>query len=186
VTEVRVFTVSREQLRHELAADLSRGGYVYRASEREGAGERYFDKYLVLSRPGLLARSARLMADLIPEECERIAVTGVAAGSLGSALAQETGVPLLLGLDGGGKRLHFGGESFAGVKVVLLEDVVFTGQRALAGIQALDGIGADVLAAVCLLDREAGGAQRLADAGHPLRALYAESELLANAHDPEL
>lgn len=176
-----LFTVTRDELRSELAADLSRGGYVYRATA-DATSERYFDKYLVLSRPGLLTRSARLMAELVPADCDRIAVTGVAAGSLGTALSQETGVPLLLGLDGGA-RIDFGGERFSRVSAVLLEDVVHTGRRALAGAEALKAIGATILGVVCLLDREAGGLQRLAEAGYPLRALFAESELLSHAHD---
>jgi orotate phosphoribosyltransferase len=178
------FNVSPEDLRLELAADLARGGYVYPAPEG-GPPRRYFDKYLVLSRPGLLGRSARLLADLVPPECERLATTGVAAATLGTALSQETGIPLLLGRDAD-TGISFVGEIFSDFKALLLEDVVHTGQRALRGVEALERCGADVLAVTCLLDRQGGGAQRLADRGVNLRSLFTEAQLVRDASDTQL
>jgi hypothetical protein len=89
-------------MRRELAADLGRGGYVYHASgdQVSASADRYFEKALVLSRPGLVARSARLLVDLVSDDCERLAVTDAATATLGSAIAQETGLPLLLGTTG--------------------------------------------------------------------------------------
>jgi orotate phosphoribosyltransferase len=177
-----IFAVGREELRQELAADLSRGGYVYRGDGGTEEEARYFDKHLVLTHPGLLTRSARLMSDLIPAECEGLAVTSIASTTLGTALSQETGVPLLLGSEGADEQIRFGGEIYSKLAVVLLEDVVFTGRRALAGTSALERINTEILAVICLLDREAGGAQRLAEAGYRMRPLFTESELLAGAH----
>jgi orotate phosphoribosyltransferase len=171
--------VARDELRRELAADLGRGGYVLRAG---ASRDRYFDKALVLSRPGLLARAASLLSDLLPDACERIAVTDVPAATLGTALAQATGVPLLLGSVSDGRPAAFHGESYRGVKTVLLEDVVFTGARACAGARALDALGADVLGVLCLLDRDRGAALRLAEDGFQLRALFTEHELIALSH----
>jgi orotate phosphoribosyltransferase len=174
--------VGRAELRLQLAADLGRGGYVYRDAGAGTASARYFDKALVLGRPGLLTRSARLLADLLPADCERLAVTGVGPATLGTALSQQTGVPLLLGQVDAEGRVSFDGEAYAGVATVLLEDVVFTGQRALAGLEALRRERARVLGVVCLLDRERGAARVLADAGASLRALFTEGELLHHAH----
>jgi orotate phosphoribosyltransferase len=170
------FTATRDLLRAELAGDLSRGGYVLRVDDERSLDRRYFDKFLVLSRPGLLTRAARLLADLISEDCERLAVTGVPATALGTALAQETGLALLLAEDE--RPDTFGGELFAGTGVTLVEDVVFTGRRALRGAGALREAGAELLDVLCLLDRQAGAAQLLARAGLPLRALFTETELL--------
>jgi orotate phosphoribosyltransferase len=175
-----VLTVARDELRRELAADLGRGGYVLRG-DRQPGDERYFDKALVLSRPGLLTRAARLLADLLPDTCERIAVTGVPSAALGTALSQVTGVPLLLGSIRD-RDVAFQGEHYRGVKAILLEDVVFTGGQATLGASALERIGADVLGVLCLLDRDHGGAQRLAEAGFGLRALFTEEELLGLSH----
>ena len=173
----QALSIDRHQLREELIVDLARGGYIYREGDPRS---RYFDKYVVLSRPGLVNRTARLLADLIPTECERIAVTGIPAAVLGSALAEQTGIPLLLALDGGETSPRFGGETFPRMRTILLEDVVDTGGRAMWGARGLEALEAEVLTVVCLLDREAGAPGRLADAGFALRALFTESQLLAH------
>jgi orotate phosphoribosyltransferase len=169
-------------LRAELAGDLSRGGYVLRAGGESAGDRRYFDKFLVLSRPGMLTRAARLLADMVSDDCERLAVTGVPATALGTALAQETGLSLLLSEDE--RPDTFGGELFAGTRVTLVEDVVFTGQRALGGAHALRKAGAELLDVLCLLDRQSGAAQLLAGDGLPLRALFTETELLEQPGQP--
>lgn len=181
---VEVFRVGREELRQELAADLSRGGYVFHESADVHSAERYFEKHLVLSRPGLLSRSAALLADLVPADTERLAVVGVAASTLATALSQHSGIPLLLGRQRGDGEVQFDGERYSGVKCLLVEDVVFTGGQALAGVNALLGMAATVLGVVCLLDRESGAPQRLSETGVWLRPLFVESELLALAREP--
>lgn len=175
---VEVFRVGREELRQELAADLSRGGYVFHESAAEAPAERYFEKHLVLSRPGLLTRSARLLADMVPADTERLAVVGVAPATLATALSQHTGIPLLLGHQRSDGDVQFDGEHYSDVKCLLVEDVVFTGGQAERGAKALLAMSATVLGIICLLDRQHGAAQRLADAGVWLRPLFLESELL--------
>jgi orotate phosphoribosyltransferase len=177
----KIPAVAREELRRELAADLGRGGYVLEVGV-DSRAQRYFEKALVLCRPGLLARAADLLSDLLPETCERIAVNGVPAAALGSALSLASGVRLLLGTAIVGDGLKFEGDLDRSAHVVLLEDVVFTGQRALSGARALADHGAEVLSIVCLLDRDFGAGRILAEAGFRLRSLFTESELLAMAH----
>lgn len=174
------FSVTRDEMRQELAADVGRGGYVYRTQggARPSGAERYFEKSLVLSRPGLTKRSAKLLVDLISDDCERVAATDTATAVLASAIAQETGLQLLLGTrESGG--VTFEGEAFPGVRVIVLEDVILTGTRALGDVSAVRAVGGEVLGVVCLLDRNGSGAQRLAEAGVGVRALYHEAELLA-------
>jgi orotate phosphoribosyltransferase len=113
---------------------------------------------------------------MVSDDCERLAAMGAPSTALATALAQEIGMPLLLSVDeapGG-----FGGELAAGTRVTLVEDVVFTGGRALAGISALRTVGVEPVEVLCLLDRQSGAAQRLAGVGVPLRPLFTEAELL--------
>lgn len=166
------FTVATEQLRHELAADLARGGYVFRD------GERYFDKHLVLCRPGLLSRAAHLLGQTVPAEAERIGVHGLGCALLGALIAQEFGIPLVLGDIRDDGEISVRGEWYSGMRVTLVEDVVHTGSRAIAGARTLRRLGAEVTTVVCLLDREAGAAQRLAEEGISVRALFAEQQVL--------
>jgi orotate phosphoribosyltransferase len=150
---------------------------VLRAPDAELAHDRrYFDKFLVLCRPGLLTRAARLLVDLVSEDSDRLAATAAPPTALATALAQESGLPLLLPANGSAEG--FGGELSVGTRVTLVEDVVFTGGTALAGVRALRDAGVEPLEVVCLLDRQAGGAQLLAGDGVPLRALFSETELL--------
>ena len=130
----------------------------------------------MLCRPGLLTRAARLLADMVSEDCERLAATGAPSTALATALAQEMGMALLLSDDEEAGR--FGGELSAGTRVTLVEDIVFTGGRAVADVSALRATGANPVEVVCLLDRQSGAAQRLAAEGVPLRALFTEAELL--------
>lgn len=72
----------------------------------------------------------------------------------------------------------------AGARVIVIEDIVSTGLSIRETVEALREIGADVLAAACIVDRSAGKA----DAGVPLIAL-AEYEVPAYRADelpPEL
>jgi orotate phosphoribosyltransferase len=172
-----IFAVSPEQSRKELIDDLRQGGYVHRDAPGEDGW--YFDKHLVLSRPALLARAGRLLAGLLPEGVERLVVTDVVPSALGASIARDTGISLLFGTEAD-DGLAFHGEPWPNVKVVLVEDVVLTGTRALMAAQVLTRLGADVVCVLCLLDRESGGAERLREAGHSLRALFTERELQAS------
>jgi orotate phosphoribosyltransferase len=129
-----------------------------------------------------LTRAARLLADMISEECERLAATAAPSTALATALAQETGLPLLLASEEGAGA--FGGELSDGTRVTLVEDVVYTGRTALEGTRSLRRAGAEPLEVVCLLDRQSGGAQLLAGDGTPLRALFTEAELLEQPGQP--
>ena len=71
-----------------------------------------------------------------------------------------------------------------GARVVIIEDIVTTGLSIRETVDCMKALGADVLAAACLIDRSAGKA----DVGVPLIAL-AEYEVPAYAPDdlpPEL
>jgi orotate phosphoribosyltransferase len=65
-----------------------------------------------------------------------------------------------------------------GATVVVVEDSMTTGGSALRAISVLEAAGARVLGVLCVVDREEGGAHRLAAAGHPCRSLFTAAELL--------
>jgi orotate phosphoribosyltransferase len=65
-----------------------------------------------------------------------------------------------------------------GARVVIVEDIVTTGLSIRETVETLEKLGADVLAAACLVDRSAGKV----DVGVPLLAL-AEYEVPAYAED---
>jgi orotate phosphoribosyltransferase len=86
--------------------------------------------------------------------------------------------------EGGAFKLRRGFSVEPGDKVVMVEDIVTTGLSIRECIDCLREIGADVVAAACLIDRSAGEA----DVGVPLVALasYRVPAYPADALPPEL
>ena len=65
-----------------------------------------------------------------------------------------------------------------GELVCVIEDVVTSGGAAAEAIEALREAGLTVRHAVCVVDREEGGAEALAKAGVRLCALFRATELV--------
>lgn len=68
------------------------------------------------------------------------------------------------------------GETLAGRKVAILEDVTTTGGSALKAVEALRAAGAEVSDLVTVVDREEGAGEALALAGLTLHALFRKSD----------
>ena len=71
------------------------------------------------------------------------------------------------------------GADVQGRSVVVVEDVITTGESALRAIVAVREAGANVLGVLAVVDREEGGRARLEEAGHAVRSLTTAAELLA-------
>jgi orotate phosphoribosyltransferase len=80
---------------------------------------------------------------------------------------------------GTGKRVE--GCFAAGDRVVVVEDVVTTGDSALKAAEAVRAEGGEVLAVLTLVDRESGGREKIEAAGYRLLTLFPVSELLEHA-----
>ena len=83
---------------------------------------------------------------------------------------------------GTGKRVE--GCFSAGDRVVVVEDVITSGGSALEACAAVQAEGGEVLAVLALVDREAGGRERIEAEGFPVRAIFGVSELLAATEVP--
>ena len=149
---------------------------------RSGATSSYYiDKYLFTTRPELLRRLAESLASLLPAGTQRLAGPVLGAVPLVTALGLQTGLPtLIVRTDkpkdyGTNKQIE--GTLARGERVVLVEDVVTTGGAALAAVEVLRDAGAEVVAALCVVDREEGGAQAFAQAGLQLQPLFTKSAL---------
>ncbi|MFW5947327.1 MAG: hypothetical protein ACOCUW_02435 [Gemmatimonadota bacterium] len=62
--------------------------------------------------------------------------------------------------------------------MVVIEDVVTTGDSALRAIQVVEESGGRVMGVLTVVDREESGRDRLERAGYPLVALFTASGLL--------
>jgi orotate phosphoribosyltransferase len=65
-----------------------------------------------------------------------------------------------------------------GSRVLIVEDVITSGESALRAVRAVEEAGARVIGVLSVVDREEGGRARIEAAGYPVVALFTASELL--------
>jgi orotate phosphoribosyltransferase len=148
---------------------------------RSGAdATEYFDKYRLESDPRLLWAIAEALRPLIPSGTDALAGLELGGVPLATLLSQLSGLPTIFVRKAakayGTAQLAEGGP-VAGKALCVIEDVITSAGQALASAVALRGLGARVDTALCIIDREAGGAEALAKEGLTLRALFRSSEL---------
>src|SRR5215510_6126758 len=157
------------------------GDFVLRSGRRS---RYYLDKYRFETRPDLLrALGERLAARIREHEpsAARIAGPELGAVALAAAASLESGLPFLIvrkEAKGYGTANRLEGVFEPGECVCLVEDVVTSGGAAIEAVAALREAGLEVGTAVCVVDREEGGADALARVGVRLRPLFRASELL--------
>lgn len=152
---------------------------------RSGAtATEYFDKYLFESDPELLAEICEAMAELMPAGTEMLAGLELGGVPLAVVVGQITGLPVVFvrkeAKSYGTMRLAEGGD-VEGKRLLVVEDVVTSGGQVVISSNDLRERGAIVDSAICVIDREAGGVDALAEQGIALAALYTMSELKASA-----
>jgi orotate phosphoribosyltransferase len=158
------------------------GDFVLRSGRRS---RYYLDKYRFETRPDLLrALGERLSAQVREHEPEasRIAGPELGAVALAAAASLESGLPFLIvrkEAKGYGTAKRLEGVFEPGERVCLVEDVVTSGGAALSAVQALREAGLTCSTAVCVVDREEGGADELARHAVRLRCLFTASDVLS-------
>jgi orotate phosphoribosyltransferase len=101
----------------------------------------------------------------------------IAAASVGTELPLDAfSVRKEAKLHGTGRRIE--GNFAAGAKVVIIEDVITSGGSALSAIRAVRDEGGEVLGLLALVDRDAGGTQRIEVANVAVRCLVTARELI--------
>jgi orotate phosphoribosyltransferase len=161
---------------------LLHGDFVLRSGKRSSV---YLDKYRFETDPGLLRElGERLGAACAEAEPHAVRLAGPALGAvaLAASAAMASGVPFIIVRDeakgyGTGNRLE--GPHEPGELVCLVEDVVTSGGALRDAVEAVRAAGLVVRHAVCVVDREEGGADALARLGVRLTALYRAGDLLA-------
>ena len=160
---------------------LIEGDFVLRSGRRSSW---YLDKYRFETEPEILrALGARLAEAAQEHEPDAVRLAGPALGAvaLAASAAMASGLPFIIVRGetkeyGTAKRIE--GPFEHGELVCLLEDVVTSGGALAGAVSALRDEGLVVRNAVCVVDREEGGADALARLGVRLRALFRAGELL--------
>ena len=82
---------------------------------------------------------------------------------------------------GTGRAIEGLGNVEKGARVVVLEDVVSTGGSVLQACDKIREAGLEVMAVLCILNREEGGAEAIQNAGYPMRSIFTRKELVQTA-----
>ena len=173
--------LGRELVRHAYLE----GDFVLRSGKRS---RYYLDKYRFETRPELLRPIGERIAAIVRDhagDAVRLAAPELGAVALAAAASLESGLPFLIVRKeakdyGTANRLE--GTYARGECVCLVEDVVTSGGALLESVGALRDVGLVVHTAVCVVDREEGGADVLARHAVRLRPLFRASELLTQAN----
>ena len=168
--------------RRLLDVALLEGDFTLRSGKRS---RWYLDKYRFETDPAILRELGERLAAAIREaEPETVRVAGPALGAvaLAASAAMASGLPFII-VRGETKEYATGnrieGPYEPGELVCLVEDVVTSGGALCEAVEAVRAAGLVVRHAVCVVDREEGGADALARLGVRLAALYRAGELLA-------
>ena len=163
---------------------LLEGDFLLRSGRRSSY---YLDKYHFETRPELLGPlGERLAAAAREHEPDAVRLAGPALGAvaLAASASLASGLPFVIVRDsakdyGTANRLE--GPFEQGEVVCLLEDVVTSGGALAEAVDALREAGLVVRNAICVVDREEGGADALARLGVRLRSLYRAGDLVPAA-----
>ena len=167
---------------HELAervkeAALLRGDFVLSSGRRSAY---YLDKYRIETQPSILRAVAEGLAEKIPAGVNLLAGPELGAIPLVTAVGLKTGIPFLLVRK---KAKEYGTKKVveglwrAGQSVVLIEDVLTTGNGAITAADSLREIGLTVVKIVCVIDREEGAREAVEGAGYVFDPLLTRSML---------
>jgi orotate phosphoribosyltransferase len=173
--------VTRDELAAALADAYLEGDFVLRSGRRS---RYYLDKYRFETQPAVLGPLGDLLAEAIAAAepgAERLAGPELGAVALAAAASLASGLPFLIVRKeakeyGTANRLE--GVWQEGERACLVEDVVTSGGAAIAAVEALRTAGLVCNTAVCVVDRDEGGADELARYDVALHPLYRASELL--------
>lgn len=148
---------------------------------RSGAvSSEYFDKYRFETDPVLLRDICAALVSKVPRDVDGLAGLELGGVPIATLLSQLTGLPAFFvrkqAKSYGTMRIAEGG-SLAGRRLLIVEDVVTSGGAILDAAGPLRAEGAVIGPVVCVIDRQAGGAEKLAADGLVLDPLFTMSQL---------
>jgi len=158
------------------AAELH-GEFILRSGK---TSDRYFDKYRFESDPVLLSDITSAMVELVPSGTEVLCGLEMGGIPIVTMLSQHTGIPAAFIRKEPktyGTCNYAEGADLIGKRIVLVEDVVSSGGAITDAAQMMRADGIDVSLALCVIDRETGGAENLAAGGIQLVGLIKVSDM---------
>ena len=175
----------RQELLELLTTQAYVKGKVILSSGKES------DYYVDARRVTLTAKGAYLCARLILDQVKDDPYDAIGGPTLGAdpmlgaigVVSLQAGRPVNTFIIRKAPKAHGqqqqveGPELRKGRRVILIDDVATTGKAFLESLDVLTPMGISVVKAVCVLDRNEGAKQALAQKGVPLVALFSISEI---------
>jgi orotate phosphoribosyltransferase len=146
----------------------------------------YINKTQVTLHPQGALAVGRLLFPLLPADTQAVAGLTLGADPIVTAVSvvsvyENRPIPALIirkEAKGYGTRAYIEGPILLeGSKVVVLEDVVTTGQSALKAVERLQAAGYTIEQVIALVDRKQGGAELYESVGLKFTALFAIEEI---------
>jgi orotate phosphoribosyltransferase len=176
--------VTDEELRDAIRAHAYlEGDFVLRSGRRS---RYYLDKYRFETRPELLGPLGERIAALVAEhepQAVRLGGPELGAVALAASASLASGLPFVIvrkQAKGYGTANRIEGVHEPGERICLVEDVVTSGGALLEAVEAVREAGLEVGTAVCVVDREEGGADELARHAVRLRSLFCAGDFLVS------
>jgi orotate phosphoribosyltransferase len=126
------------------------------------------------------------MVPLLPADADVLCGLELGGVPIATVLSQITGIPAAFIRKTAktyGTCRYAEGADLSGRSPVLIEDVVSSGGAILDAVTKLAQDGIPIKVAVCVIDRESGGAEALAARGIELRRLFTMREIEAALAD---
>jgi uridine monophosphate synthetase len=142
----------------------------------------YIDLRLLVSHPAVLKAVSKVLSALIqPLSYSRLAGIPYAALPIATAVSLELNKPLIYARKEAkeyGTKKQIEGTYAKGELVVVIDDLITTGQSKIETIAPFEGEGMVVKDVVVLIDRQQGGARLLAQKGYALHAAITMDDCL--------
>jgi orotate phosphoribosyltransferase len=154
------------------------GDFVLASGQRSSY---YINSKPVTLHPQGAACVGRLLLSQLPPDTQAVAGLTLGADPIVTAVSvvsayENRPLPALIirkEAKGHGTRAYIEGPALpSAAKVVVLEDVVTTGQSAMIAVERLRQAGYEVEQVIALVDRQQGGAQLYSSAGLKFQALF--------------
>ena len=142
----------------------------------------YFYKYRFEADPHVLAQIARELSALVPADTQVLCGLEMGGIPIATMLSQHTGLATAFmrkEAKSYGTCQYAEGADLQDKKLLLVEDVVSSGGAILDTVQKMRADGLVIDRALCVIDRQSGGKENLAEAGIELVALLTMEEIAA-------
>ena len=148
---------------------------------RSGAvSDSYFDKYQFESDPILLQEIAQEMNKLVPKNTEVLAGLEMGGIPIVTMLSNVSQLPCAFVRKEPkeyGTCKYSEGADLLNKNIILIEDVVSSGGAIIDSVKMLRSDGIKITAALCVIDRETGGYEKLQEHGVELISLFKQNEI---------